>query len=97
MEATLLEPISPELVLVCPELRRQATAVLPDLAWQMFVTQPRAGAVPQAPQKIVGALLVREVRRAAVEVVMLLSWALVAIACGTVATLVMTLIADATR
>jgi hypothetical protein len=97
MDAVLLEPISPELVLVCPELRQQAIAVLPDFAWQTFIAQARARAVPQSPERIAGALRVGEVRRAAVEMVKLLPWALTWFVCVTLATLAMTLIADATR
>jgi hypothetical protein len=42
------EPISPELVLVDPELAREAIAALPERPWEAFVPQPRqepAGAV----------------------------------------------------
>ncbi len=97
MDAVFLEPISPELVLVCPELRQQAIAVLPDFAWPTFIAQARARAVPQSPERIAGALLVGEARRAAVEMVKLLAWALTCSVCVTLATLAMTLIADATR
>ena len=97
MDAVFLKPISPELVLVCPELRQQAIAVLPDFARQTFIAQARARAVPQSPERIAGALLVGEARRAAVEMVKLLAWALTSFVCVTLATLAMTLIADATR
>ena len=97
MAAASLEPISPELVLVCPELRQQAIALLPDFAWQTFVAQARARAVPQASDRIAGALLVPEVRQAAAELVKLVRWTLAWFVCTTLATLAMTLIADATR
>ena len=35
----LLEPLSPELVLVCPELREQALAAAPPLPWERFATR----------------------------------------------------------
>jgi hypothetical protein len=97
MAAALLEPISPELVLVCPELRQQAIALLPDFTWQTFIAQARARAVPQAPERIVGALRLRAVLRGAVEMASLLSWALAWFVCITLGTLAMTLIADLTR
>jgi hypothetical protein len=97
MAAALLEPISPELALVCPELRRQAIALLPDFTWQTFVAQARARSVPQAPERIVGALRLRDALRAAVEMAGLLPWALAWFVCITLGTLAMTLVADATR
>src|ERR1700675_1592818 len=97
MAAALLEPISPELVLVCPELRQQAIALLPDFSWQTFIAQARARAVPQAPERVVGALPLRNALRAAVEMGSLLYWALAWFVCIPLGTLAMTLIADATR
>ena len=97
MAAARLEPISPELVLVCPELRQEAIALLPDFIWQTFIAQARARAVPQAPGDVVGALCLRDVLRAAGEMAGLLSWALAWFVCVTLGTLAMTLIADATR
>lgn len=97
MAAALLEPISPELVLVCPELREEAIALLPDFRWQTFIAQARARAVPQAPGDAVGALWLRDVLRAAGEMAGLLSWWLAWFVCVTLGTLAMTLIANATR
>jgi hypothetical protein len=97
MAAALFEPISPELVLVCPELRQQAIALLPDFNWQTFVAQARARAVPQAPESIVGGRPLRDVLQGAVETAGLLSWALAWFICVTLGTLAMTLIADLTR
>ena len=37
MSAAEVEPISPELVLVCPELREEAIGALPDPVWRAFV------------------------------------------------------------
>ncbi|SRR6266566_983740 len=97
MAAAGLEPISPELVLVCPELRQQAIALLPDFGWQTFIAQARARSVPQAPERIVAARGLRNVLRAAVEMTSALPWALAWFMCVTLGTLAMTLIADATR
>jgi hypothetical protein len=41
-------PISPELVLVSPELAEQARAALPDRPWELFVPSPPAEVVPLA-------------------------------------------------
>ncbi len=98
--AHVVEPISPELVLVSPaELRDQAIALLPDFAWQTFVAQARARAVPPpAPAGGVGAHRVaREVREAAVKLLKaglsLVAWFLFI----TLSIFAMTLIADWTR
>src|SRR2546427_2720792 len=96
MEAALLEPISPELALVCPELRRQAIAVLPDFTRPMFVVQAGAGAGPES-RNVAEARLLREIRGAVVEMIMLLPWAVGTFVGATAVTLAMTLIADATR
>ena|SRR2546430_10474499 len=97
MAAAVLEPISPELVLVCPELRQQAIALLPDFSRQTFIAQARARSAPQAPEGIVGARGLRDVLRIAVQMAGPLPWALAWFVCGTLGTLAMTLIADATR
>jgi hypothetical protein len=47
MAAASLEPISPELVLVCPELREQATAALPDPVWQAFLGDVQRRSTPE--------------------------------------------------
>ena len=41
--------ISPELVLVCPELGAQARAAMPDRPWEAFVPRPREQPVAPAP------------------------------------------------
>jgi len=41
--------ISPELVLVCPELADQARAALPDRPWEMFVPRLPARPIPLGP------------------------------------------------
>ncbi len=97
MAAALFEQISPELALVCPELRQQAIALLPDFNWQTFVAEARARAVPQAPESIARARPLRDVLRGAVEVAGVLPWALAWFVCITLGTLAMTLVADATR
>jgi hypothetical protein len=97
MDAALLEPISPELALVCPELRQQAIASLPDFTWQVFVAQTRARVVPQAPERT-ARVLAREARQAAVEMITLVvPFASAAFVCVTLVTLAMTLIANAIR
>jgi len=97
MAAAVLEPISPELVLVCPELRPQAIALLPDFSWQTFIAQARARSVPQAPERILETRGLRDVLRTAVQMAGPLAWALTWFVCGTLGTLAMTLVADATR
>jgi hypothetical protein len=44
---TSREPLSPELVLVCPQLRLKALAALPDRPWEAFLP-PRSGDPPAA-------------------------------------------------
>jgi hypothetical protein len=87
--AAALEPISPELVLVCPELRERALAELPDRAWEAWVAQVRIRTPnPAAPaEKDSGFLTLREFYRLGVG----------AFAAGTGVTLLLTLIADAIR
>jgi hypothetical protein len=97
MAAAGPEPISPELVLVCPELRAQAIALLPEFSWQTLVAQARARSAREAPESIVGARGLRDVRRTVVEMAGPLPWALAWFVSGTLGTLTMTLIADATR
>jgi heme/copper-type cytochrome/quinol oxidase subunit 2 len=90
--AALLEPISPELALVCPELRQQAIAALPDFTWQVFVAQTRARAAPQAPERTAGAAV-----EMMIWIIPVVSFAMVAFISVTLVTLAMTLIADAIR
>ncbi len=97
MGAALLEPISPERALVCPELRQQAIADMPDFTWEVFVAQARARVVPQAPERTAG-VLARDARQAAVEMITLVvPFAIGAFVLVTLVTLAMTLIANAIR
>jgi hypothetical protein len=43
--------ISPELVLVCPELAERARAALPDRPWEAFLPPPSS--VPRGPAQVV--------------------------------------------
>ena len=59
----IAEPISPELVLVCPELRERALAQLPPLPWEAFAPRRaevalarRAPAVPALHEAMTYAL-----------------------------------------
>ena len=48
MGAAVAHPISPELVLVCPELRERALTLLPSVdPDELFAVEPRATAAPQ--------------------------------------------------
>jgi hypothetical protein len=95
MPAVWEGPLSPELVLVCPELREQALAELPDPEWAAIVAQVRArakvAASPPLPRhrRTLGALRAYLVDVAAMP--------LLAIAAGTLVTLALTLVADALR
>jgi uncharacterized membrane protein len=94
MAAVAVEPISPELVLVCPELREQAIAMLPDYEWQIFVAQARVRmALPPAQRS--GA--VDRLRAGAAFVFEALAVPLVGLAILILATSTLTLVADLTR
>ena len=88
MVAVVLEPISPEIVLVCPELRLQAIAALRDFGSEALVAQARARAVPQAPETFA------ELHP---MLPLMFPLGLVWFVCVTLATLAMTLLADAAR
>jgi hypothetical protein len=97
MDAARLEPISPELALVCPDLRQQAIATLPDFTWQVFVMQTRARVVPQAPERT-ARVRAREARQAAVGMVTFVKpFVVFAFLSVAIVTLAMTLIANAIR
>jgi hypothetical protein len=97
MDAALLEPISPELALVCPELRQQAIADLPDFTWQVFVAQTRARVVPHTPERT-ARVLAGEVRQAAVGMITFVKpFVIFAFLSVAIVTLAMTLIANAIR
>jgi hypothetical protein len=89
-------PLSPELVLVHPEMREQAIALLPDFSWQTFVVRARAHA--DAPrQESLRTLVAREVRGSIDEAIMLVPWGLAAFVLVTLVTLAFTVFANATR
>jgi len=93
MAAAAVELISPELVLVCPELRERAIAALPDAAWQALVPEVQLRVAPAPVEPTAWTVL----RQAAAHLDGLLL-PLVAIPCAVFfVTLVLTLIADATR
>jgi hypothetical protein len=94
MAAVAVEPISPELVLVCPELREQAIAALPDYEWQIFVAEARARMV-LPPAQLPGA--VTRLRAGAALVFEALVVPLVGLAILILATSALTLVADLTR
>ena len=84
------EAISPELVLVCPELRLKAIAALPDPDWDAVLARVRlraaasAGAAPARRQRIP-------------DLLMPLAVAALFFLAVTAGTLVLTLIADSLR
>lgn len=93
MSAVEVEAISPELVLVCPELREEALAALPDVTWASFVQTARIRAAPapaEAPARTA-------LRGFAADLGVSLLWALTAVALVIAATLALTLAADALR
>lgn len=94
MSAVAVEPISPELVLVCPELREQAIATLADYEWQIFVAQARVR-MELPPVEVPGA--VRRLRAGAAIVLEALVVPLVGLAILLLATSALTLVADLTR
>lgn len=93
MSSFSAEPISPELVLVCPELREQALAEQPQLPWQVVTaavpmrTPPDSavGWISEAAADGVAALL--QIARLATVVVVVCI----------VLTLILTLVADMLR
>jgi hypothetical protein len=89
----VVEPISPELALVCPELRKRAIASLPDVAWRAFV-QEIGGTVPE-PVEATRWEVVRTTTAAALLTLLLQLLALPL--CVFALTLILTLVADATR
>ncbi len=88
-ELAMDEVISPELALVCPELRLKAIAALPDPDWDAVLARVRlrasaaAGAAP--------------VRRRVPELLMPLVVAAIFFVSVTLGTLALTLIADSVR
>ncbi len=93
MAAVAVEAISPELALVCPELRERALAALPDPVWASFVMQARARAVAPPRKPSVWSALGGVALCLADELKPLV----VAMLCGILFTLVLTFVADAIR
>ena len=94
MVAANLDAISPELVLVCPELRERALASpRDDMAWQSFVERTRTTIRPiPAPAEPAESLT----RAVVLRVQTWLVYALATVIITVGATLAMTVIADAT-
>jgi len=90
MAAAAVEAISPELALVCPELRERALAALPDPVWASFLVQARARAVAPPREPPVWRALGGVALRAADQI-------MVAMLCVILFTLVLTFVADAIR
>jgi hypothetical protein len=90
-------PISPELVLVYPEMREQAIGMLPDLAWQTFVARARVLAQAPAEESASAKLSPREVVALTPALLSLGTWMVIAFAGATLLTLALTLYADAVR
>ena len=90
-------PISPELVLVCPEMREQAIALLPDFGWQTFVARARVLAQAPAVEAAAARRSPREVVALTSALLSLGTWMVIAFAGATLLTLVLTLYADAVR
>ncbi len=93
MAVAVVEPISPELALVCPELRKRAIASLPDVAWRAFVQE--VGRTVPEPVEATRWEVVRTTAAAALLSPLLQLLALPL--CVVALTLILTLIADATR
>jgi len=90
--AAVLEPISPELVLVCPELREQALLRQPD-PWEAFLVGVKTRTTPVPADAAAGSMF-RVVLAALVEPVLpLLVFAFFLV----VATTVLTFVSDLVR
>jgi hypothetical protein len=91
------EIISPELVLVCPELRERALAQLPDAVWQSVVVQtrhsPEAATLPQP----IASRPRAEARRLVLLLANVLVFVFVVVLGAGCATLALTLVADTLR
>ncbi len=88
-ELAMDEVISPELALVCPELRLKAIAALPDPDWDAVLARVRLRASAAA--------VAAPVRRRVPELLMPLVVAAVFFVSVTLGTLALTLIADSVR
>ena len=93
MAVALSEPISPELVLVCPELRERAIAALSDLAWQTLLLDVRTRRAPAH----VEARSWRATAEAVVGLAATFVPALTLMLCTALVTTALTVIADAIR
>jgi hypothetical protein len=92
--AAVLEPISPELELVCPELRQQALAALPEVEWWSFVDrgQSQIPRVADEPRTWAPAI-----RQTTLDAVHILGFYLAALLSTAGLTLALTIVANATR
>ena len=88
-ELAMDEAISPELALVCPELRLKAIAALPDPDWDTVLARVRLRASAAA--------VAAPVRRRVPELLMPLVVAAIFYVSVTLGTLALTLIADSVR
>lgn len=88
-ELAMDEVISPELALVCPELRLKAIAALPDPDWDAVLARVRLRASAAA--------VAAPVRRRVPELLMPLVVAAIFFVSVTLGTLALTLIADSVR
>jgi hypothetical protein len=88
-ELAMDEAISPELALVCPELRLKAIAALPDPDWDTVLARVRLRASAAA--------VAAPVRRRVPELLMPLVVAAIFFVSVTLGTLALTLIADSVR
>jgi hypothetical protein len=90
--AVLMEPSSPELCLVCPELRERALAELPDFA--LYCLPPGGAPVAELPRVVA---IAPKSDFLPAWILRLVAPAAAAAASATVLTLALTLIADALR
>ena len=93
MSAVTVEEISPELVLVCPELREQALALLPKLPWERVASSAR-DRVPAEPVAIASAVALRDLVAPLLQLGQL---AVVVVVATVLLTLGLTVVADLTR
>jgi hypothetical protein len=93
MFSVTVEEISPELVLVCPELREQALALLPKLPWERVVSRARE----QASSRAAATPSVSALRESVAALLQFGQLATVVIVATILLTLALTLVADFTR
>jgi len=93
MATAAIEPISPELVLVCPELREQALQQLDEAAFRSYVSRGEAELEPalEPPQTLRGV-----VGAGVLGLLQFATLVIVALFAGGAVTLALTIVADAT-